>query len=125
MRSLDTLFTSTLLSEGMKRIFRQERPDGSGERNSFPSGHATAAFAIATMQSNFHRDESVLWYLGAFLIADSRLTLRRHRPRDVFAGAALGTGTAAWELEQPRGLILAPFIRPERKGVSMGFRGTF
>lgn len=125
-RSVDALGTATVLSEGLKRVFREPRPDGSGERNSFPSGHATAAFAIATMQGGWRRGEAPLWYLGAFLIADSRVRLNRHRPKDVIAGAALGSGTAVWERSQPRGLILAPFVRRQPDGRwQVGASGAF
>lgn len=125
LRMIDTLATTALFTQALKLFAREERPDGSGERNSFPSGHTSAAFAIATMHANFRPSEAAFWYLGALLIADSRLTLRRHRPRDVVAGALIGTSTAEWELRQPRGLVLTPFIRPQRGGVALGVGGSF
>ena len=111
LRTLDALGTSVLLCEGLKRLTHEERPDGSSA-DSFPSGHATAAFAIASMAARHHPKEAVLWYLGAFLIADSRVTLKRHYSHDVVTGALLGIGTAAWERSRPRGLLIAPFVRP-------------
>jgi membrane-associated phospholipid phosphatase len=129
LRTLDTLATNALLTQGLKYLFREKRPDGSGERNSFPSGHASAAFAIAAMQSNYRPKEAPLWFLGAFLIADSRVTLNRHRPRDVVAGAFLGVGVAAWERSEPRGILIAPFVRPrwdkDDRGIEIGFGGVF
>lgn len=126
LRAADSLLTSTLITEALKRIVREKRPD-SNERTSFPSGHATAAFAIATMQASFHPKQAILWYAGATAIAASRVKLRRHYTQDVLAGAAIGFVTARLELKQPRGLLLAPFIRGSRRqsvtGVSMG--GTF
>ncbi len=126
IRSADTLLTSALLCEGLKRVFRKPRPDGSSDSYSFPSGHATAAFAIASMASRFHPKEGIFWYAGAFLIADSRVTLNRHRPEDVIAGAVLGIGTTAWEVSSSHGLILAPLVRRNDSGnLELGFRGTF
>lgn len=126
LRAADSLLTSTLITEGLKRIVREKRPD-SDERTSFPSGHATAAFAIATMQASFHPRQAILWYAGATAIAASRVKLRRHYTHDVIAGAAVGILTARLELKQPRGLLLAPFIRGARRqsvtGVSVG--GSF
>jgi membrane-associated phospholipid phosphatase len=110
LRTADALGTSVLLAEGLKMIVREKRPD-SNERTSFPSGHATAAFAVAAMESHYHRRFAPLWYLGAGLIADSRVTLHRHYPRDVIAGGLLGVGTAIWEWKAPHGLLLAPLIR--------------
>lgn len=126
LRAADSLLTATLFTEGLKRIVRERRPD-SDKRTSFPSGHATAAFAIATMQASFHPNQALFWYAGATAIAASRVKLRRHYTRDVLAGAAVGFSTARIELEQPRGLLLAPFIRGGRgrsvTGVSVG--GSF
>ena len=109
IRTADALLTSTLISEGLKRIVHKKRPDG-GNYESFPSGHATAAFAVATMQAHYHPKQAILWYAGATTIAASRVKLRRHYTVDVIAGAVLGFATARLELGQNRGLLLRPFI---------------
>lgn len=109
LRTFDSLATSLILSEGLKRATRVPRPD-TGTRDSFPSGHTTAAFSIATMESAFHPKEAPLWYLGASAIGWSRVSLERHRVGDVLGGALLGYLTARWELSQPRGLLIRPFV---------------
>lgn len=119
LRTADSLITATLLTEGLKRIVREKRPDN-GERNSFPSGHATAAFAVATMEAHYHPSQAILWYTGAALISYSRVRLRRHYTQDVIAGAAIGFFTARFELNQRRGLILSPFIKPRNRGGGTG-----
>ncbi|MES2459089.1 MAG: phosphatase PAP2 family protein [Armatimonadota bacterium] len=123
LRNLDALAASSLLCEGLKYLTHEKRPD-TDERNSFPSGHATAAFTLAQMQAERHPDQAVLWYGGAALIAESRVYLRRHYTHDVIAGALLGVGVATAERDQPRGFLLAPFIRPDRsgKGRTIGLR---
>ena len=115
LRAADSVLTSTLLCEGLKALTHEKRPDGS-DYASFPSGHATAAFAVAAAESAFHPREAPLWILGAALIADSRVTLRRHHTHDVLAGAALGWGTARWELGSRRGLVLSPVIGTDARG---------
>ncbi len=127
LRTADALVVSTLFSEGLKRIVREKRPDGSN-RESFPSGHATAAFAVATMQSHYHPKQAIFWYAGATAIAASRVTLHRHYTHDVIAGAALGFFTARWELHQNRGLLLRPFIHqtaPDNRVTGMSFSQSF
>ncbi|HEY4195053.1 MAG TPA: phosphatase PAP2 family protein [Mucilaginibacter sp.] len=96
---------NTIISEGLKFSFNEERPADKypGEifassrihGKSFPSGHATLAFTTATTLSlEYHK-----WYVTvpAFLWAGSvgysRLYLGKHYPTDVLAGAGLGIGT--------------------------------
>lgn len=114
LRTIDALGTSVLFSEGLKLAVGERRPD-SHAHDSFPSGHATAAFAVATTESHFHPKQAWFWYGGATLIAASRVTLHRHYIHDVLAGAGLGYLTARWELSQRRGLILAPVIEPDSR----------
>lgn len=62
---------------------------------SFPSGHSMSSFAAATaLFLCGNRRVSWLWYLGAVLIALSRLYLYVHYPSDVLTGAVLGCLTA-------------------------------
>jgi membrane-associated phospholipid phosphatase len=63
---------------------------------SFPSGHATVAFALATAISAEadHPWVTVLTFSGAGLVAWSRSHEDRHWASDVVAGAAVGTVTA-------------------------------
>jgi hypothetical protein len=124
LRTSDALGTSLILCEGLKYTVREKRPD-SNERDSFPSGHVTAAFAVATAESAFHPRQAPLWYAGATLIGWSRLRLNRHYTQDVIAGAALGYLTSRFTLSRPRGLILTPFIDSKRGGVQIQFGGRF
>ncbi len=118
LRVLDSLTTSGLVCVGLKEITQVKRPD-SDARDSFPSCHATSAFAVATVQSHYHPDAAFLWYSGATLISASRLNLNRHRVSEVLVGAALGYFTAKLELSQRNGLILFPLISSDDKGESI------
>ncbi|RYG39429.1 phosphatase PAP2 family protein [bacterium] len=122
-RTLDALGSTFLITEGLKSIVRERRPDGS-DRQSFPSAHASLAFTVATMQADFRPREAVYWYLGASMIGASRVDLRKHHVHDVLAGAALGYGIARLELSLPRGLILQPLIG-ERKQYGLMISGRF
>jgi membrane-associated phospholipid phosphatase len=62
-------------------------------RGSFPSGHAIAAFSVATVFARrYRRYRWVPWvaYGLAGLVGFSRVSLQSHFPSDVFAGAVLG-----------------------------------
>ncbi|WP_309714651.1 phosphatase PAP2 family protein [Armatimonas sp.] len=85
------LLTSTVIVTSLKYLTHERRPDGTTS-DSFPSGHASAAFTIAGLAaSKAHtKTEAALWYLGAALISDSRVSLKRHYPHDVLVGAAIG-----------------------------------
>jgi len=64
-----------------------------GKGSSFPSGHAAAAFSIATvMARRYGKHKWVPWvsYGVAGLISFSRVPDMAHFPSDVFLGAALG-----------------------------------
>ena len=118
LRAADAIGTSVVLAEGLKYLVREKRPD-SNTLDSFPSGHATAAFAAATVESDLHPKQAPYWFLGATLISLSRLRLHRHYPQDVIAGALLGYGTARLELSAPRGLILSPVIQPDTQSLGL------
>lgn len=63
---------------------------------SFPSGHATTAFAaLVAIGAVLPRARPLLW-LYALLIAASRIAVVAHFPSDVIAGAAFGAFGAIW-----------------------------
>ncbi len=61
---------------------------------SFPSGHTTAGFTIATVLSFNIPSLSILFYLIALTIGISRMYLGVHYPTDVVAGMILGILTS-------------------------------
>ncbi len=76
-----------------------------GINTSFPSGHAAAAFAVATVFSHRYRQHRwVPWvaYGTAAVISFSRVTNQAHFPSDVFLGAALGFTISEFAVLRPR-----------------------
>ena len=112
LRTIDSLGPSVFISEALSQVISEDRPDHS-DKHSFPSTHATAAFSIAAMQSQFHPRQAPFWYGGAVLISASRLDLRKHHIQDVIAGGLIGFGMSKWELSRKHGLILRPYINPD------------
>lgn len=62
---------------------------------SFPSDHATAAFAIAFAILFFSRRAGIVFLVGATAIALSRVFAGVHYPSDILGGAVVGLGAAA------------------------------
>ncbi|RMG04272.1 MAG: phosphatase PAP2 family protein [Nitrospirae bacterium] len=64
-------------------------------RGGMPSGHAALAFSIwvsiTYISENFV--VSLLGFIGAFLIAQSRITIKAHTPWEVILGALVGAST--------------------------------
>jgi membrane-associated phospholipid phosphatase len=87
---------NTVLTQGLKIAVNRQRPDGASY--SFPSGHASATFATATVvQRNFGWKVGIPAYAVATFVGSSRLQENRHYLSDVLFGAAVGivSGRAA------------------------------
>jgi membrane-associated phospholipid phosphatase len=94
----------TLVTEVLKYSVGRGRPFVGGEANafhfshfagnpayySFPSGHATTAFALAFAVSVVWPQARVAMAVYAIVIAATRLVLVAHHPSDVVAGALVG-----------------------------------
>jgi undecaprenyl-diphosphatase len=90
---------SVLVNQGLKRLFRRARPAFDGDRphelrtpstSSFPSGHASSAFLVASLLTASHRRGQAAWYVLAALVALSRPYVRIHHASDVAGGAVVG-----------------------------------
>jgi undecaprenyl-diphosphatase len=91
---------SVIVNQGIKRLFRRDRPTTSGDHrfnvrtpstSSFPSGHASSAtFAaiILTSYSNF--PIALLWIAIAVIVALSRVVVRIHHLSDILGGILTG-----------------------------------
>ena len=74
----------------LKEVARRERPNGE-DNLSFPSGHASNAFALAVVaERHYGWKAGVPAYTLASLVAVSRLQRNKHYLSDVMAGATLG-----------------------------------
>ena len=63
---------------------------GCSDSFSFPSGHATNAFALAAFFATYYRQRAVLLFVMAALAGYSRIYVGVHYPTDVLGGAILG-----------------------------------
>ncbi len=94
-----TFIAGGLVVLGIKQSVRRKRPleDELGDP-SFPSGHTSIAFSMATILGHQYPKWRIPLYVGAGLVGLSRIYLGRHYASDVLMGAAVGTisGTVVW-----------------------------
>jgi undecaprenyl-diphosphatase len=100
------LAINTIVTQGLKYSIKRDRPYEKypllinpyqiENDKSFPSGHTSTAFAVATSLSIQYKKWYVVApaYLWASSVGYSRLYLGEHYPSDVLAGAAIGAGSA-------------------------------
>jgi membrane-associated phospholipid phosphatase len=95
---------SLVVNQGLKRLFRRQRPNWEGPRprglrqpstSSFPSGHSTSAVTAALLISQTSPVPAPVWWGLAGVVATSRIHVKIHHASDVagglLVGAAIGT----------------------------------
>jgi membrane-associated phospholipid phosphatase len=115
---------SVVINLAIKAVTRRQRPSdvaphgdfsdtffNSGKSplkgSSFPSGHATAVWSVATVVAERYRHRGKWWvpvlsYTLATAISFSRITEAAHFPSDVWLGASLGYTIAKYQTLTPR-----------------------
>ncbi len=92
----------------LKNLCRRDRPQTAlnipsfiipSDRFSFPSGHTSAAFLVATLLSFFHPALTPALVIWAVSIGMARVVLGVHFPTDTLIGALMGTLLALLSLE--------------------------
>jgi membrane-associated phospholipid phosphatase len=83
------LVSTCAATELLKYTVREKRPNSSS-LTSFPSGHTSAAFAMATVIAAHNPKLEWPAYTVAATIGWSRVEVKAHRWQDVIAGALLG-----------------------------------
>jgi len=110
LMGIKSLVISGLLSECIKFLTHRHRPSSAAIHNiwdgprcrstrlsSFPSGHTTVAFSVATVIATEYKDKKIippLFYGIATLTGLARLNNNAHWLSDVFVGACVGYFTA-------------------------------
>ena len=137
--SLEALIFANILTNALKELSGRSRPwqekgpdhwEPFSGGTSFPSGHATTAFAAVTPWLIYFPHP--LSYIAAGVAATtsiSRTALRFHWPSDIVAGGFIGYSVSAWlvrrhtsaeeELAEDR---VSPIIGPSTLGVRLSIR---
>lgn len=137
-----SLIASGLITPALQFVVGRSRPSAnlgsghfrpfSGHATSFPSGHSTQAFAIASVVASHYSD--IDWvpyaaYGAASLVGLSRIYKNAHFASDVIAGAAIGTlvGKGVVGINRRRsdgsGYSIMPAVTP--RGIGLALRANF
>jgi undecaprenyl-diphosphatase len=94
----------------LKNGFRRDRPEAAltnfqslivpSDKFSFPSGHTSAAFMMATLAGHFAPALLVPLYGWAGLVGLSRVALGVHFPTDILVGCGMGVSIAWFSIGQ-------------------------
>ncbi len=137
----EAVINGFIVGEALKAIAQRERPlEGNGKGrffkggSSFPSGHSTSAWALATVIANeYHNKKAVQIgaYAFASLVSLSRFTGHNHFFSDIVAGSMMGYTIgrfvyrrhhdAAIASDKVRHLDIAPNFQPGRHGRSASY----
>jgi hypothetical protein len=125
---------SSLSTDVLKKIAGRERPSVTGDRsgfreggNSFPSGHATAAFAIGTVLAESGNDRQrwlrrILGYGVGVITAYERMDHDQHWLSDTVAGAGVGIATARFLMKRRDASSKTAFaIVPTHDGLAVSY----
>ena len=125
---LTALCVNAVYTTALKAAIGRERPNGQDQK-SFPSGHSSSAFAVATVaEAHFGWKGGLPAYTLASLVAWSRLQREKHYLSDVLAGATLGylSGRAVVRVNSrplPSGrhvsLSITPVLTRQRRGAAL------
>lgn len=117
----EALINATLVTAALKQVSNRPRPlvdNGRGDfldgGNSFPSGHATTSWTLATVIAmEYHDRPLVKWsaYGLATAVSISRYTSRSHFLSDVLVGSALGYGIGRYVYKTHHDRSLAGELR--------------
>ncbi len=130
--SLQALADAGIVTDVLKIAARRQRPDqgdhgGHFEKggSSFPSGHSTEAWALATVLATEYGDHKWVPYASygyAVLISTSRVLAQAHFTSDVFVGGAIGFFVGRYVVRTQRvhgahstplhGRLLTPAVMP-------------
>jgi len=135
--ALESFALASMVTRIPKTLVGRQRPDnwegngpfsfkGPGGGNSFPSGHTTASFAVASVIATQFRDSKwipVTAYSVATLAGISRIYDNKHWLTDVVAGATIGTlvGNLVSHRSTNSQLTFVPFGNANFQGVKIAY----
>jgi len=113
---LESYAAASAAALGLKYTINERRPNG--KDRSFPSFHATSAFAGASfIQFRYGWTYGIPAYIAASAAGAARIASKDHWVQDVLAGAALGIASNALIIKPYKSLTVAPVAENGRIGL--------
>jgi membrane-associated phospholipid phosphatase len=140
--SAEAMIDSIIVEGALKGITQRARPLDGHERSeffdggsSFPSGHSTQAWALATVVAHEYKDRAAV-QIAAYGIASAvsvaRFTGHKHYISDVVAGSALGFGIGRYvykahhrESNESTTLFVTPQFNRQARQYGVGLTWNF
>jgi len=112
---------SQVMVQTLKFTIQRERPDGSNSQ-SFPSGHASSAFASAVvLHRHYGWKVGVPAYALGSYVALARMSWNRHHATDVVMGAGFGIAAARTVTMTVANSKFNIGVQPQAGGASVNF----
>jgi hypothetical protein len=133
--SLESFLLASVIVRIPKTLAGRDRPDMASDQfqfkgpfhgNSFPSGHTTAVFSVASVIATQYRETKwvpVVAYSVASMVGLSRIYDNKHWLSDVVAGATIGTlvGNLVSHRTSNSKLTVVPFGNGNYQGVRLAY----
>ena len=117
----ESIVAAQLLTEGIKMLEIEQRPNGS-DWKSFPSGHSAGAFSAAMfVHKRYGWKPALIPYAMALVTGWSRVHVRAHYWHDVLAGAAVSALFTWLLVDKYQGLE----VSADTENFRLGFRIKF
>ena len=123
-RMADAGVISQIAAESLKALIDADRPDDPHATDGFPSGHATAAWALAEAASIEEPSVKPYAYAFAAAVTWSRVEADRHTALQALAGAALGYAIGHAAGRTHHGLLNGLFVREKASQTASDLSGT-
>lgn len=129
--TLEALLIDGAATQTLKYAVGRERPDGSGDKRSFPSGHTSVTAALASSVSEMYDWDpkvAIPLFATVAIVGAARMESNMHYLSDVLGGAALGTligaSVAKYHKKKTNGykVHIAPICDKEQKGLILSFQ---
>jgi len=113
--------TNAVVTYGLKYAINRQRPNGGS--HSFPSGHSSSVFQGASfLHRRYGLDYAIPAYVGATVVAYSRVYANKHYTSDVVTGAIIGVLSSFYFTTEYKKIKIEPMSIINGYGVNISYK---